>query len=172
MFEYLRQRKWRTGLAYAIPEAMHGGPTASDMLLRGVRRGWNQAGFSSVADFSLLAVPSAIMAAMAPRGHKVASVLSSLISWPIAAVVGGALGDPTGGMLAGALLVGPIERTIHRGIESFIGLHGQYATLHMGGWYRDTQAAYTMRQQAVNDMSGSLMNARQYLGREAHLMHQ
>jgi hypothetical protein len=41
----------------------------------------------------------------------------------------------------------------------------------MGGDYQDTQVAWTMRQRAAQEMSGSLLNARQYLGKEAALMH-
>jgi hypothetical protein len=41
----------------------------------------------------------------------------------------------------------------------------------MGGGYQDTQTAYTMRQRAAQELTGSLLNARPYLGKEAALMH-
>jgi hypothetical protein len=41
-----------------------------------------------------------------------------------------------------------------------------------GGDYEDTQVAYTMRQRAVQEMGQSLLNARQYLGKEALMFHE
>jgi hypothetical protein len=43
--------------------------------------------------------------------------------------------------------------------------------VRMGGDYQDTQVAWTVRQRAAQEMAGSLLNACQYLGREAALMH-
>ena len=42
---------------------------------------------------------------------------------------------------------------------------------NFGGKYRDTDHAYTMRQAAVQAISGSKMNARSAIGGEARLMH-
>jgi hypothetical protein len=41
----------------------------------------------------------------------------------------------------------------------------------MGGDYQDSEQAWTTRQAAVQEMSGSLMNARQWLGHEGQAMH-
>lgn len=46
-----------------------------------------------------------------------------------------------------------------------------HATGSLGGGYKDTQQAYTMRQAAVSAIQGSRMNARSALGGEARLMH-
>ena len=43
--------------------------------------------------------------------------------------------------------------------------------VNMGGDYHDTQVAWTMRQRATQEMAGSLRGARQYLRKEAALMH-
>lgn len=43
--------------------------------------------------------------------------------------------------------------------------------VQFGRGFRDTEEAYTMRQMAVQEMAGSLLNARQYLGNEAYFMH-
>ena len=43
--------------------------------------------------------------------------------------------------------------------------------VQFGGNFRDSQGAYTMRQLAVQEMAGSLLNARQYLGNEGYFMH-
>ena len=59
------------------------------------------------------------------------------------------------------------------------GLTTSYATagaiakrkVQFGRGFRDTEEAYTMRQQSVMEMSGSLLNARQYLGNEAFFLH-
>jgi hypothetical protein len=44
--------------------------------------------------------------------------------------------------------------------------------LHTGGDFQDSEAALTMRRRAAAELSTSLLNARQYLGKEAVLMHQ
>jgi hypothetical protein len=44
--------------------------------------------------------------------------------------------------------------------------------VRFGGNFKDSQPAYTMRQKAEQELSGSLLNARRYLGREAQLFHQ
>jgi hypothetical protein len=44
--------------------------------------------------------------------------------------------------------------------------------LNFGGNYKDTTVAYTMRQKAAQELGGSLLNARTYLGKEAVLFHQ
>jgi phage tail tape-measure protein len=44
--------------------------------------------------------------------------------------------------------------------------------VRFGGNFKDSQPAYTMRAKAEQELSGSLLNARRYLGREAQLMHQ
>jgi hypothetical protein len=41
----------------------------------------------------------------------------------------------------------------------------------MGGDYQDSEQTFTMRQAAVKEMSGSLLNARAWLGREGRAMH-
>jgi len=59
------------------------------------------------------------------------------------------------------------------------GLQTSYATagaiakrkVQFGRGFRDTEEAYTMRQAAVQEMAGSLLNARQYLGNEAYFLH-
>ena len=43
--------------------------------------------------------------------------------------------------------------------------------LELGGDFRDTQDLATMRMRSMQEMSGSLMNARQYLGNEAAFFH-
>jgi hypothetical protein len=44
--------------------------------------------------------------------------------------------------------------------------------VRFGGNFKDSQPAYTMRAKAEQELSGSLLNARRYLGREAQLFHQ
>lgn len=43
--------------------------------------------------------------------------------------------------------------------------------LTFGTPFQDTQQAFTMRQLAVQEMAGSLLNARQFLGNEAYFLH-
>lgn len=82
----------------------------------------------------------------------------------IGAVVGGFIGAGAGSMTADKVTRTGTTRTLHR-------LQQTRGQVRFGG-FRDTIPAYTMRQRAEQELSGSLLNARQYLGKEAQLMHQ
>jgi hypothetical protein len=94
------------------------------------------------------------------------------MGWMLGALIGGAIAGPVGATVGMFVGTTALEGVIAKPIQF---LH-DYATmtrhLGMGGWYEDTYPAYTMRQRAVREMSASLLNARQYLGREALLLHQ
>lgn len=116
----------------------------------------------------------------------------------VAATAGFGLGSIAGGAVAGALGGGLVAAAAGFAIPAAIGLgayqlaatgvqrfayeKGRFASLvtagglaeqkvQFGGHYQDTQAAFTMRQLAVQEMSGSLLNARQYLGNEGFYFH-
>lgn len=85
------------------------------------------------------------------------TILWESIGWPLMAVYGaGAIID------AGTSMV---NRTINQG--------RQWNQLHrpQGTTYMDTQKNLTMRQSAVQAISGSKLNARSAMGGEARLMH-
>ena len=114
---------------------------------------------------------TAFAAAMAPRGHKASAAGAYALTGPLSAIPGALLGGTVGGIASG-LVLGPIFEQKAAAALQYIKETGQRTMkVNMGGDYLDTEAAYSMRQRAAQDMSGSLLNARQYLGKEAALMH-
>jgi hypothetical protein len=75
------------------------------------------------------------------------------------------LGFPGGGVSQA------IGDKIGQGLQFLHDFDRNQRRLKTGGNYEDTEAAYTMRQAACNELSGSLLNARQWLGREGAMMH-
>lgn len=129
--------------------------------------------------------------AKAKRGNTMGAGISAvaaqgagLSSWGVGGVVGATIGEfllPFGGAVAGfdigeivgstaaALTVDKFVRT--RTQRFFNAVKDTRPRVRFGG-FKDSQPAYTMRQRAEQELSGSLLNARQYLGKEAQLMHQ
>lgn len=104
--------------------------------------------------------------------HGIATTASLLA----ADAIGGLAGGPIGSAIAGMLLTKPIEKGLEKVLEPMediaYGLGRTVNHVDMGGNYLDTQAAYTMRARAASELGSSLLNARQYLGREAAMFHQ
>jgi hypothetical protein len=116
---------------------------------------------------------AALGAATADRGHKASAALGALAP-PIGAVVGGLLGGAPGAMLGGFLIDTKLQEMVTSGVQLMIDAGQATKSLDMGAQNAhlvQTDGAYTMRQRAARDMSGSLLNARQYLGRESVLFH-
>jgi len=86
-----------------------------------------------------------------------------------------AIAGPIAGYIAGAaagFVSDPIIRdTVSKGIDWFTDIENK-RRFNMGGNYEDTEYAYTQRQRGAMEIGQSLLNARQYLGKEALLMHQ
>ena len=114
---------------------------------------------------------AAYAAASAPRGQKLNAATSSTAAVALASLPGALLGGTVGALISTAIL----EPMITAGLQQTISRVGQTAqrTLRprMGGTYEDTNRAVTMRQRAAQDISTSLLNARQFLGREGTLLH-
>ena len=120
-------------------------------------------------------IPLAIMGmATAPKGEMVkrgAEGLSMLAGQAFGGAVGGFALGPLG-EIAGQVIGGMVGEKVGAVVGPLEELARQAHTLNFGGEYKDTEAAYTMRQRAVQEMSTSSLNARRYLGSEAALMHQ
>lgn len=96
-------------------------------------------------------------------------------------LIGGAFIGPTGAMVGGVAgsivgsMVGGLGDPYFRGKGLYISDVARSSMsarrVNFGNRFRDTREAYTMRQMAVQEMSGSLLNARQYLGNEAAFFH-
>ena len=112
--------------------------------------------------------------ATAPRGELAAKVTSSL-GGQAGALVGGAVGAAMLG-LPGELIGGYIGYELGslpgKALSSAVEYGRNMRRLHTGGDFQDSEAALTMRRRAAAELSTSLLNARQYLGKEAVLMHQ
>lgn len=119
-------------------------------------------------------IATLIDAAAAPKGKLVSHIgkgvgetAGGILGAAAGAALGGFVGEVVGGY-AGAELGGLAGKLIENVQETGRHIHH----LNVGGGYRDTEQAYTMRQRASMEIGRSLLNARQYLGKEACLMHQ
>ncbi len=131
-----------------------------------LRTGWN----NSAAGWWMLQGPvSLLQAGMAPRGNRLSAGFGAAVPSVVAGVAS-MLGGPLAGFAASMLLDGKVQKALTEGAQTFVDLNRNVARLNMGGNFRDSQAAYTMRAKASQEMNHSLLGARQHLGREALLM--
>lgn len=121
--------------------------------------------------------------AMATRGEKLSSMTSAAAGIGLGSGALGALGFMVGGPFGGAvgtfaggfLVDNYISNTVKAGMDYIhnIGMNAyRLETGYQNQQFANSPTAYTMRQLAVQEMSGSLLNARQYLGQEANFLHQ
>jgi len=112
--------------------------------------------------------------ATAPRGELVSKVSSSLggnLGALAGSVVGSAmLGLP--GEVVGTMIGYELGSLPGKALAKVRALGESSRRVHVGGDFQDTEAMATMRRRASAELSTSLLNARQYLGKEAVLMHQ
>ena len=134
----------------------------------GIANGWKAAW----GGWGYMTLPMAMLATgQAPTGHKVSTFASQAMPW-MGFAVGQALSGNVGGMIGGVVGDMAIKSAVGKGLQAFMEFGHRSAQLETGGDYQDTEVAFTMRQRAAQEMSRSLLNARQYLGREAVLLHQ
>jgi hypothetical protein len=92
------------------------------------------------------------------------TIIAPGIGTVIGGVVGGFAGYDVGRDSLPAYGLGRAARSIHATAMAT-------RRVSFGRSFVDSQPAYTMRQMAIQEMSGSLMNARQYFGNEAIYFH-
>lgn len=109
-------------------------------------------------------------AGRAERGHKLSTFAGHAMPFLATGLVTGLLGG-WAGMAAGMALDPLVEKAVSKPLQMVADLGMRAHRLSTGGDYRDTQAAFTMRMAAVQQLSTSLLSAREYLGKEALLMH-
>ena len=141
---------------------------AGRRLWGGTRSAWNM---SYEGGMPMLIGGTAFAAAIAPRGHKASAAAAFAITSPLSAIPGALLAGTAGAVVGGFVLGAPMERKAAAALQYVKETGRRTMKVNMGGDYVDTEAAYTMRQRAAQDMSGSLLNARTYLGKEAALLH-
>ncbi len=151
-------------------QARHHMKKAGIGLAKGAKLGWEW-GFKGAP---AMALPfAAFSAASAERGHKAAAGIGAMTPW-LGTAIGGFLAGAPGAILGGILIDGKLQEMVTDGVQLMIDTGQQLKAVEMGkdnAQLVQTQAAYTMRQRAARDLSGSLLNARQYLGKEAALLH-
>lgn len=186
-----RMHKLGYGRYYSKTGRMSGAVEAEHELMTkgvgpgGIFRGRPMKGFSQAfehaeSQLSKIGIIGALgtglfQAATAPKGHKLSSGVAG-----VAGMVGFGIGDVVGTALLGPLFGFGLGAAIQEGVDKGVGESLQFVTdtvkqlrhVHMGGDYEDTEAAYTMRQKAAQEMGSSVLNARQWLGKESILMHQ
>lgn len=180
---------WADGGAQAIPEgagfadkariyvknALRPSPPGFRGFARGAKSGY-EIGFKGNLPFFLAFGTYA--AIKAPTGHKISAFAGGGVGFGVAAVIGGAVGSmfgippPIAATISGVLFQDVIDRNITNVVQAAVDFGSKQRRINMGGDYRDTQIAMTMRQVAAREMGGSLMNARQWLGQEASFLHQ
>lgn len=110
-------------------------------------------------------------------GNEMSSQVGGLAGFEVGSVLGQAvipipvLGGIVGG-LVGGYIGSKASPRVGTGIAKLVESVNSTRTLNFGGNYKDTTVAYTMRQRAAQELGSSLLNARQYLGKEAVLMYQ
>ncbi len=132
-------------------------------------------GLSHTKYFGYFAAGAGMLdAATSARGHKLSGFVGGVgksLTFLAADVVGTFLGGPILGQAFG-WTAEHFAGKAQEGLQTFIDFNKNMRHINMGGNYEDTRVAYTMRQRAAQEMGSSVMNARQYLGKEAALMHQ
>lgn len=104
-------------------------------------------------------------------GSGIGSVIFPGPGTIIGGIIGGIAGAISGEGVGGTLLQGP-ARQLGLGARAIVKTARAVDRIQFGGNFVDSRAAHTMRQRAVSDMSGSMMNARQFLGNEAIFLHE
>ena len=133
----------------------------------GFRAGWDMS-FRGAAIFN---VPMAAFSmATAPRGHAISAGVEGL-TMGAGALLGGMMFGLPGAVVGGILGDSSVSRAIAKPFQMLHDYERNFRRLRMGGDYQDSEQAWTMRQAAVQEMSGSLLNARAWLGREGRAMH-
>ena len=89
----------------------------------------------------------------------------------IIGLVGGVAGSIAGETIGSRIAQGP-ARQLGLGARAISRTARAIDRVQFGGNFVDSRAAHTMRQRAVADMSGSMLNARQFLGNEAIFLHE
>jgi hypothetical protein len=100
-------------------------------------------------------------------GSAVGAFIGGALGGGVGAVPGAAIGGFVGGFGL-PFLIDPMVRKISKPINRLVG--AAQHRIHFGGFI-DSQPAYSMRQRALIELKGSLLNATQWMGVEAQLMH-
>lgn len=136
-------------------------------LARAPKLGWE---WSYGALWPVMMGLSAYNASKAPAGQKMGTFAGNAAGDMIGAAAGAMLFGAPGAFIGNVFFGSRIGEAITSTINNAQAYNQRARTLEMGTFH-DTNAARTMRQVAAREMSGSLLNARQFLGQEAAAFH-
>ena len=128
---------------------------------------------------------AALEIANAPRGQAINTALGKSVEYAAFPIVNAASvavvalllpeaiagAVPLAALVLSAVVVGGIRKVADKGIRAFSAIGTRVRHLEMGGNYKDTDTAYTLRMRAISDMNGSMQPARRYLGQEGLIFH-
>ena len=108
-------------------------------------------------------------------GAFVGGTIGTLIPVPVigtafGSIAGSIVGTIVGDSIGGKVFGGPAKE-FGMAARAVVRTSRAVDRIQFGGSFVDSRAAFTMRQAAVQEMSSSMLNARQYLGNEASFLH-
>jgi hypothetical protein len=103
---------------------------------------------------------------------QVVSTSAGFLAGMMPAGLGAMVAGGPGALATGVLFGEPFGHAVRSKVQSISRRARTKVQFEMGDEFVESEAIWTMRQRAAADMSGSLLNARQVLGREAALMHE
>jgi hypothetical protein len=112
-------------------------------------------------------VQSGVGAAVGDVGGIIGSTIGGIIGAAIPIPGLSFVGKVVGGMTGYGIASSGTMKSIGTGLK----LAKASEHLNIGGNYHDTKLAYTMRHRAAQELSGSLLNARHWLGSEGRAFH-
>lgn len=145
---------WKSGLLFGRPGI-------------GLRHGLNN---QVKGNLPFILLGMGLAAGTAPRGHAV-SAMTRGAAGILGSIAGFAFGGTIGSVIGSELAEGTAGKAIERGVQAIADLGGHAGAGRFGGDFEDSNAAWTMRQVAVQQMASSNLNARRYLGQEAAFFH-
>jgi hypothetical protein len=127
-------------------------------------------------DFLFAPIAAFAESSFSERRHRVSKFSGGMargVTYALGDLIGTVVsgGNPLAGFAVG-MLTEPLGGYVEEGVQMFADLNKQIKHVNMGGNYEDTKIAYTMRQRAAQELGSSVVNARQWLGREALFLHQ
>ena len=151
--------------------AQWGAPTGlEEDYIGGAVYGGTKGAGTAVGGFTGMLAGTAIGAGIGSIIPGAGTVAGGLIGGAIG--IGGSIAGALAGEAIGGALINSPARTLGLGARAIARTARAVDRVQFGGSFVDSQGAYTMRQRAVSDMSGSMMNARQFLGNEAIFLHE
>lgn len=96
-------------------------------------------------------------------GYGMANVLGGIVGGMLGGVPGAYIGSFAAGIIGGEKM----SKAVADVVQPMIDFGYNVNHVNFGGNFKDSNIAITMRQRAAQELSGSLINARNFLGQES-----